>query len=413
MALTNHPNVEAALANRDAFIQEQKEKYANYFPRLNMRGAGGRIFGDNSTSRGLQVTRDSTYSYLWEGSATLTQPIFDGFETLYRVDAARSRRKSANHKVVDVREEIARNTVIAYLDVMKGRETVSRMEGHYDTLGGYLDKIRALVDEGAADESLLVRARDVRAQLGAARTDVKANLASAEALYFDLVGRMPGNEMTLPVPRIDMIPETLDAAIAYAMEHHPALLSAENKESAFFADAEAEKQFYFPDLNGELSYLKRDQREEIGGEVVDAKAVVRLNWDLSLAGAELARRRKALERYKEARAQHEARRREIERELRISFSDLFKAQEKLKILRQRVENNRGLFKNYEAQFEGGKLDMMQLMQSNNMLFNTEIALLNGKYAVLAAQYNVLASMGRLQESMKLAAVQMNDDETGQ
>lgn len=412
-ALTNHPNVEAALANRDAFIQEQKEKYAGYFPRLNVRGAGGRTFSDNSTSRGVQVTRDSAYSYLWEGSATLTQPIFDGFETVNRVDAARARRNSANHKIVDVREEIARSTAISYLDVMKGREVVSLMAGHYEKLGSYIEKITKMVDQGAADESLLVRARDIRAQLGSARTDVKANVAAAEAAYFDLVGHMPPGEMFLPQPQVDMIPETMPAAIQYAREKHPSLLSAQAKEHAFAADAEAESQFYYPDLNGELSYLKRDQREEIGGELVDAKAVVRLNWDLSLAGAELARKRKAMMRHEESRAQKQALMREIEREVRVSFSDLFKAQEKLGILRKRVENNKTLFKNYEAQFEGGAIDLVQLMQSDNALFNTEIALLNGKYAVLASQYNVLASLGRLQESMKLAAVQMDDSTNGQ
>ncbi len=40
-ALNNHPSVEAAIANRDAFTQEEKEQWADHFPSVNVRGAGG------------------------------------------------------------------------------------------------------------------------------------------------------------------------------------------------------------------------------------------------------------------------------------------------------------------------------------------------------------------------------------
>ena len=79
-ALNHHPSVTAAMANRDAYIEEKKEQFSGYFPAISVGAAGGRIYGDNSTTRGLSVTRGAGYSGYGEGSISLTQMLFDGFE---------------------------------------------------------------------------------------------------------------------------------------------------------------------------------------------------------------------------------------------------------------------------------------------------------------------------------------------
>src|SRR5690606_16485094 len=116
-ALTNHPSVEAALANQEAVKYERREMFAGYFPDLSLRAAGGRVFANNSTSRGTSTTRASAYSNLAEGGVTFTQPLFSGFETVNRVSAAAKRMESARFNVIDVRENLALRTTIAYLDV--------------------------------------------------------------------------------------------------------------------------------------------------------------------------------------------------------------------------------------------------------------------------------------------------------
>lgn len=398
-ALNYHPRVEAAIANRDAFIEERREQWADYFPTVNVRASGGRAFGDNSTSRGLQVTRDSTYSYIWEGAMTLTQPLFDGFETANRVDAAQARRQSANYNIVDIRENLALGTVAAYMDVLRAEEALSRLKAHGKKIRDYQGRISQMVEQGAADETLLSQARDIEAQLKNTLANLQGQVRKASAQYAELVGKMPEHPMVRPTPRLDILPEDVEQAIEYARRHHPMLQAAYMTEDALLKDAEAEKQFYYPDVNGELSYLKRDQAEEIGGEVVDAKAVLRLNWDISTAGGQFARVRKNLQRHNESKAQRAETERNIVRDIRIASGELQTAKEQMKVLRERVSINEDLFSNYEAQFEGARINLLQLLQSDNALFNARLAMINGEYRILAAQYAVLASIGRLQESM--------------
>ncbi len=407
-ALNYHPSVEAAKANREAYEAERKEQWADYFPTVNIRGTGGRAFGSNSTSRGLQVTKDSAYSYLWEGSVTLTQPIFDGFETANRVDAAAFRRGSANYQIVDVREDLALSTALAYLDVLRSQEALARISAHEKKLADYQGRIQYMVDEGAADESMIVQARDIKAQLDNTRAGVEGQLRTANAKYAELTGYVATEVFERPVPRLDLIPVEVDEAVEFAMSHHPALKAAEMSEHALESEAEAEKQGYFPDINGELSYLERDQREEIGGEVEDAKAVLRLNWDISVAGGQVARVRKSRHRASESRAQRQQQERQIERDIRIAYADAETARNQLDILRERREINDDLFKNYEAQFEGARINLLQLLQADNSRFNTSLSLMNAEYRLLAGQYAILAGMGRLQEALNVVSAEVHE-----
>lgn len=402
-ALNHHPSVEAAIANRDAFDAERKEQWADHFPSLNMRGAGGRVYGDNSTSRGLTVTRGAAYSYLWEGSVTVTQPIFDGFETFNRVDAAEFRTESANFEIMDVRENLALETVLAYLDVMRGRETLARINAHRKKLEDYQKRIQTMVDEGAADKSMAVQGQDIKAQLDSTAADIEGQLKAAYAEYAELTGHMPEDPMEMPEARADMLPEDVAAAIELAQQTHPSLKAAVMSAKALAFDAEAEKQFYYPDVSGELSYLERDQKDEIGGEAVDAKAVVRLNWDLSLAGGQKARVQRTLYREHESKARRSETERQVERDVRVAYSDLATALERVKIQNERVKINEDLFTNYQAQFEAARVNLLQLLQSDNALFNAKLALLNGEYKLLATQFAVLASMGRLQEALNVVS----------
>jgi len=408
-ALNHHPSVEAAIANRDAFGEERREQWADHFPSFNARAAGGRVYGDNSTSRGLTVTRGAAYSYLWEGSVTLTQPIFDGHETFNRVDAAELRQESATFELTDIREELALRTVLAYLDVLRNRETLEKINAHREKLANYHERIQKMVDEGAADKSMIVQAQDIKAQLDSTMTDVEGQLKTAHAQYAELTGHLPEDPMEKPAARVDMISEDVQAGVTDALTSHPSLKAAKTSEEAVGYDAAAEKQFYYPDVTGELSYLERDQADEIGGEAIDAKAVVRLNWDLSVAGGQAARVSKTLYRQQESKAKLAETERQVERDVRIAYSEMATSIDRVKIQADRVKINEDLFGNYEAQFEAARVNLLQLLQSDNALFNAKLALLNGEYKLLASQFAILASMGRLQEALSVVSTGTNEN----
>jgi adhesin transport system outer membrane protein len=407
-ALHTNPKVTAAFANRDSYKEERRENRAGYFPELSVDGTGGRVFGNNSTSRGLSVTRDAAYSWLWEGSATLTQPIFDGFQTVNKVAASDARIKSANFNIMDVSEQIALKTCMSYLDVMRSKDAIGRITGHGAKLDDYQKRIDMMVNEGGADKSMIVQAKDIRAQLDNTLASVQGQSKTADADYSELVGHMPQGKLTMPAPRLDMIPKTADLAVQAALATHPSLQAAQSNEAALRHDAKVESQYYYPKVRSELSYLKRDEDDRIGGETIDARAVVRANWSFSFGGGDRARMRKQMQKYEQGKAERADTEREIEHQVRNAYTDYETAQKQLEILKQRTQINKDLFETYKTQFEASKINLLQLQQAENATFNAELAEMNGEYRLRAAQFTVLASMGKLEDSLGITDKEITD-----
>ncbi len=400
--LENHPGIESAQALSDSAAQEKREEYSGYFPEVQVSGSGGRIYGDNSTSRGLSVSRGAAYSNYWQGSLTASEMIYDGFETQNKVRAAQAKADSAAENLADTKERQAFAAVQAYVDVMRTRRAVAMIGEQAQKVAGYQERIGKMVDEGAADEAENQQAHSVRAILEGMAADYAGQLKKAEAYYAELTGHMPEGEFAAAFPEESSFPADAEEAAAFAKENHPGVKAALLAARSAGYDAQAQKGALHPDLDGELSYMQEEKDDVIGGETTDGRALLRLNWNFETGGAELARIAQKKYRKREA----EARLRELQgqtgRGVRLAYAEKETAAQQMKILTEREALNEKLFATYGIQFEGARIRLLQLMQADNQLFTTRLEKMNAEYRALAAGYGILAGMGRLREAMGAA-----------
>lgn len=401
-ALQSHPGVDIANARRDVSSAEEDEQFSNLFPQINTTATGGRMFGNNSTSRGLTVSRGEAYSWLWEGSASITQPIFNGFETYNRIDAAEARSGAADFTLADAQQGIALSAAQAFLNVMRAQEAYAKTTSYQDKIKDYLSRINGMVDAGAADESEAAQAKNIQSMLENTAAEMEGQVKLALADYSEAVGSMPSGELRHDSAQKVLNFATVDEAIAYAGGHHPMLRSAQKNLDAEDNEVSADIGSMFPKLDGELSYLKRDQKEEIGGEVEDGRAVMRLNWGFSTGGGQLARIRKSKAERSEALARIAQTQREIERDVRRAFAEYETATKQKDLAAKRAVVTKDLFGTYEKQFEASKVRLLQLMQAENQLFTAELEQINANYRVTMAEYTALASMGNLLSSLNVS-----------
>lgn len=400
-AIEEHPSVEAALASFEAAREVKREERSGYFPELSVTGSGGRIFGDNSTSRGLSVTRGVGYSYLFEGSFTARQMLFDGFETRNRVEAAKARSSSADLSVADVREGLALQTTQAYIEVMRAQEGLVALQQHEAKIRDYLERIKTGLDDGVSDEAEYQQAIDVSISLDGLIADYLGQLQTAQAQYLEATGHMPQGDMSLPSPDISLIPQDSEQAVLYAFENHPGVLAAKYDAESAAHDISSEKSLLAPDVDGELFYLKSDRDEILGGEVEDARAILRMNWNFETGGAHFARVKRRRAEHKSALSRIKELERQIETGIRVAYSDLSVAQSQLEIQKKREALNIQLLETYNVQFEGARISLLQLMQADNQRLNATLQTSSAEYRALGAQYAVLASIGQLQRSLDL------------
>lgn len=410
-ALNQHPVVQAAIAGRDLAKAQESEKYSDYFPQVNVNAAGGRIYGDNSTSRGLTVDRGAGYSGSGEGSVSVREMLFDGMQTKNNVAAARERIQSANDNIIDVRENLALRVALAYLDVLRSRESAALLREHEKKIADYRTRIESMVADGGADQSMAAQARDIQNQLDGTLADVEGQANKALADYNEATGHSVAGSLVRPAVNPDLLPDHPDKAIELSRQFHPGLRAARFQGDAAAYDVAAEKGTLYPDFTGELSYYKKDVRDLIGGEVTDGRALIRMNWDFSTGGAQLAKIRQTREREAQTRAQMADLVGRVEREIRKSYAEMDAAKKRLEVNRDRVAISKELVETYEKQFEAGKVTILNLLQAENTDFNARLGLLNADYRYQAAQYSVLAGMGQLQPALNIQPAPVAEVET--
>jgi adhesin transport system outer membrane protein len=404
-AISQHPTVQQAIAAQRAAREEVGKEKSNYFPKISVSTAAGRVYGDNATSRGLSVTRGAGYSGMWEGSLTVSQMIFDGLKTPSLVGASKAKDQAAQSLISATHESLALQTSLSYLNVLRARESLSVLSAYKGTLDGYKDKIRKMVDEGAADDAELQQAEVITLELQNMIANFEGQVQSAGVEFAQLTGHMPESDLEKPLDVSSLIPATADEAVGYAVKHHPQLVSAEKQVDAAVLNADAERAVLFPSVTGELSSYRKDVDDLIGGEVEDDRALLRATWALSTGGGEFASVRKAKQEIAQTQAEKAATGRSVESSIRAAYANLETTTRQLGILTGRLAAEQKLLETYRAQFEGGKVRILQLLQAENQTMNAQIELLNAKYRQIAAQYSVLGGMARLQEGVSAPSAQ--------
>jgi adhesin transport system outer membrane protein len=394
-ALSANPSVEAAQISKNIAQEDRKEARSGLFPEISTNLSAGRVYADTSTTRGLTVSRGAAYSWYGEGSASITQPIFDGMESVSRMDAAKERILSADYNITDVRENLALQAVQAHLSIMQAQATLDKTRSYIQVIESYLDRIQMMVDEGVADQSEVAQAENINLMLQSALADYRGQLEAALASYKQIVGTLPKSDLMKPSKTSVKILENVEDAIQFAKNNHPLIKAGENELRAAAFDVKAEKAGYYPDLDGEMSYLQKDQKEDIGGEVIDGRALVRMTWDFELGGAQKARTNRSKEVYSEILAQNRETIRTIEGDIRRAYAEYETAKNQMELVQKREVVTSELLDAYETQFEGARVRLLQLMQAENQLFNAQLESITAEYRYLLSQYSVLASMGQL------------------
>lgn len=394
-ALNAHPSIEAALQAREIARETKREQRSGYFPEISANASGGRIYGDNSTSRGLTVSRGATYSGLGEAGATLTQPLFDGFETSNRVKAADARMQSEEYNIADAREQLAYQAVQAYWGLFHSQRLLNKVKSYKETIEDYLGRIEMMVDEGAADESEASQARNVILDIETSIIDYEGQVRSALANYRQIMGVAPRSALHEPLSVHHIIPASPEEALSMSQGDHPILMSLDREMAASEFDEKAERGVLFPDIDGELSVYKKDQKEEIGGEVEDRRALIKMNWVFNTGGAQFARMDRAKAERSELLARKGETLRQIEGDVRRAYAEMVTAAKQMRVIESRKEVTQELLDAYEVQFEGGRVRLLQLMQSESQVFNVDVERLDADYRYKLAEFAVLAAMGKL------------------
>ncbi len=389
--------MQARKASEDMAQDLLKEQKGGYFPTIGATARAGRINEDNDTTRA--ITGGDASSWLGEGSVNLVQPLFTGFGNESRVEAARNRLQSARYETTGAAEEVALKAARAHLNLMRTRELLDLATGYLAKIEERRSSIALMVSEGAADEAEQLQAEEILMAVRTTRLGYEEAFRQAEADYIEVVGSPPDNKLEFGTAAWDkQIPASLEDAVAKAGVESPRVQSAASTIAALSKEADVARSALYPQVNAELSYLQRDQKEDLGGEAASAQAMVKMSWNFSTGGTQLSRVDRALSERREAQARREGAKRMAEHDVRQKYTSMQIVDKQFTLMKEREDAAEKIVANYTVQFEGGKQTNLQLINANSRLFDAKAGRTDAHYRRLLSRFELLNVMGRLRES---------------
>ncbi|AXI45595.1 agglutination protein [Sulfitobacter sp. SK012] len=389
--LETNPDIKTAESNKQAIEFELDQARSLRAPRFELEAFAGSSLNDGSTTPDLSSADSWVNGY--EISGRVSQLLFDGFETRSEIDRQAYRIDAAAYRVLERSEVLSLEAVRLYSDVLRIRSLTAFAKKNRDYHSTALDRVRRAYDQGVvsigdlqqAEERFLL-AEDTILAFDLDKDDI-------ESLFLAVVGVEPKGLGT--VPNIaGSVPSNLEAALQIGRTQNPSILFLQSDIGA------AEAQSRRVDANAAPKlFLEADGRfgNDVGGyegNVADAKVGLVLRYEFQGTSKRSARQEQ-IRRVGESRSRLLSQTRLVEREVRQSWSTLQSAQRRTKTIQAQADIALKLRQTYEAEFDVGQRSLLDVLNTQNALFQAQANLVNARSLENYVRYRILASIGIL------------------
>jgi outer membrane protein, adhesin transport system len=396
--LTN-PGTEAVQNNRRATDEELRQAKALWAPSLDLRADSGWEYTKSDPDNGTDV--DETL-FRSQASLTLTQMLFDGFETKYENLRQKHRVRSAAHRVRETAEFTALDVTESYIDVLRQRELLAIAQQNTKQHEDILVQIQ---DGESAGRSTQADVEQTVARLAAARAteaNVRQSLLNAENNFRRRVGDVPQPDLMKPPVPSDLLEANIEDEVKQALTHNPTLDIREADVNVANAEWKGSGSTMYPQVDLQLGATAGRNTDGVEGDASGASALVVANWNLFRGGADEARTREFVYRHAQAKSQRNDTARAVENDVRQTWASRDAAAQRAEQFARQAEANAQVVQAYKDQFNLDRRTLLDVLDAQNEWFVSRSNAINNDYLTMFANYRLLALRGALVPTLGVA-----------
>ncbi len=394
IGLYTNPEYGVVANNRRATDEELRQARGLYLPSVDVRGDTGVEYTDDPGTRGGADNDDEETLYRYDVGVTLTQLLFDGWESYYENERQEKRVLSASHRVRETAEFVGLDIVLAYLEVLRQRELLSISRQNVAEHIRILDQIEQSGDAGRTTEADVVQ---VQARLAQARADEASSreaLRNAESTYRREVGDVPG-ELVIPLVPYDRLSASIESEVQIALHQSPTLDVFEADVMVANAEHEGSKGIFYPQVDLQLNARDGNNLGGIEGDDTSASALVVMNWNLYRGGIDTARTRELINREAQVKEERADAARGVENEVRQTWASMISSSDRAKQFAAQADANAKVVSAYKDQFDLNRRTLLDVLDAQNELFVSRSNTVNSEFLEMFAVYRLLAVKGEL------------------
>ncbi|SFV65356.1 Beta-1,3(4)-glucanase precursor [hydrothermal vent metagenome] len=327
----------------------------------------------------------------------MTQNLFDGFGTTHKVDYQEARILAAAYNYIEKSNDIAFQMTNAYLNVLRSYELLQTARENVQINEDIFNKVKDLFDAGLTTES---EVKKIESALSLSRSNLtvqKNNALDTEYNFRRILGRMP-EVSTMIKPEIDTpMPESLERAALYSINHNPSLLVSQYNIKGAQSLWKQHQKEYYPTVDLEIvqKYNDVETRNSFDNPDDRFQARIIMNYNIFRGGADKATVQKDISKInQEIEIKRDLKRQVIEG-LDLSWSAYTMIGLQLKDLKEYSKFSEITLALYKEEYDLGRRSLLDLLSAQNDVINSRSQIITAEYEKLFAKYRILDAMGLL------------------
>ncbi len=363
-----------------------------------------RDYGRSSDDDGRSDSDVNTFS---TGSLSLSWLLFDNGVSRISTAAAQENVLATREGLVDIEQQVLFAAVQAYVSVLTEQDNVALRQNNLRLLQ---EELRAAVDRfevGEVTRTDVALAQSSVAEARANLTNAQGALATARAVYVEVVGRAPGT--ITAYPPLPSRSAGLDAARQTALRLHPSLKSQQHAVKAADLTAYASLRDLGPDLSLSATASQtalRGSRADSGDVDVD----LTLSQTLYSGGAAAATRRQNLAQLDSQKGALITTQRAIVQAVVSAYSSFEAAEASLVSSNEQVRAAQVAFDGIREEATLGSRTTLDVLEAEQSLLDAQTARLQARATQALAAYSLLQAQGLLTADNLNLAVETYDPE---
>ncbi|WP_047042847.1 TolC family outer membrane protein [Vibrio mexicanus] len=335
-----------------------------------------------------------------EATLSLTQLLWDGSTTLNDMDRTSADAESVRYQLLADAQDIALEVTKIYLDATKAYEVLALSESNLAVHKDIYKDIKRRVESGIGSTADMTQ---VEARIAKAHGNLLAaqnNLFDVHTQFKRIVGQAP---LGLIFPRADQnaIPYTIDDALNIAFQEHPVIKIAQADIDSAKFQYQQTKGVNYPTFSLEAAQTWRDDAGGIEGSTDETTAMLRMRYNLFNGGSDADRTESAAYQLNKAKDFRDRTFRSVEEGLRLSWSALDLTVQQKEFLADHVDSASETVIAYEKQYRLGKRTLLDLLNTENELFEARKGYLDAKYDEQYAKYRLMNATGGLLAALRV------------
>ena len=395
-SVSAHPEVKEKIHAYRKVVSDRAIAESGWRPSIDLQASTGYYDTETPSTNNESVDYNSSSVEL-----SLTQNLFNGYDTTNQIAQTNARKNAALFDVYDTADNIALRAIQSYLEVLKQKRLYQLA---IDNVAAH-EKILAQITErnlsGVGRRSQLQQTEGRLAGAQASLIAQQNNLEDAATQLHQILGRYVNPE-SLSAPDLPpILQKTLEELTDQALVDHPAMRVAESNIVAAQSEYRRSLKTRYPnvDLRFATEYGNNlDRDDDLDGDSQEASVVLNLTYNFYSGGkndAETEKRVSAVYEQKEFAARV---RRQVINTLRLSWTADDLLVQQLIFLNNHVIKAGQTVESYREEFFIGQRDLLDLLDAENELNRTRNQFTVARFDSYGARYRIYEGIGKLFEA---------------